>query len=331
MRRAARAGAVGVLLAAAVSTLAACRTSPDVAAYIGDETVTVAQLEAAVDERLADEDVASYAADDPRAFTRRVLGLLVEREVSAAAAERYDVQVGDRAVRSRIDELLGDDDPADVYRQLAQQGIGRGDVTESIRQQLVREEVAAAAGQGDALSDEALRERYDEVRADLAQIEFGYIAVPDAATGAAVLAQLTADPAGYPAVAAQHPGQFTLGAVTRRGPDQLPPVMAEQLAAAAPGTGFTVEVSEVGTVVGFVTAVVEPTFEELRPQLEADAGDEVAEAGAALVDEVREDLDVTVNPRYGVLQDGRLVEGDGGVVEILGRGGDDGAEDGRGD
>jgi hypothetical protein len=27
---------------------------------------------------------------------------------------------------------------------------------------------------------------------------------------------------------------------------------------------------------------------------------------------------VTVNPRYGVLEDGRLVPGDGGVVDILG-------------
>jgi peptidyl-prolyl cis-trans isomerase SurA len=33
---------------------------------------------------------------------------------------------------------------------------------------------------------------------------------------------------------------------------------------------------------------------------------------------VREDLGVTVNPRYGVLEDGRLVPGNGGVVDILG-------------
>jgi hypothetical protein len=31
---------------------------------------------------------------------------------------------------------------------------------------------------------------------------------------------------------------------------------------------------------------------------------------------------VTVNPRFGVLEDGRLVAGDGGVVDIL----EDGAE-----
>ena len=33
---------------------------------------------------------------------------------------------------------------------------------------------------------------------------------------------------------------------------------------------------------------------------------------------MRDDLGVTVNPRYGVIEDGRLVAGDGGVVDILG-------------
>jgi peptidyl-prolyl cis-trans isomerase SurA len=33
---------------------------------------------------------------------------------------------------------------------------------------------------------------------------------------------------------------------------------------------------------------------------------------------VREDLDITVNPRYGQLQDGRVRPVDSGVVDILG-------------
>jgi hypothetical protein len=41
-------------------------------------------------------------------------------------------------------------------------------------------------------------------------------------------------------------------------------------------------------------------------------------AGDRVVQEVRADLGVTVNPRYGVLEDGRIVPGDGGVVDILG-------------
>ena len=48
------------------------------------------------------------------------------------------MQVSDDAVRARIAELLGADDPDDVYSQLAQQGISREDVFENVRQQLVR-------------------------------------------------------------------------------------------------------------------------------------------------------------------------------------------------
>ena len=48
-RRVPRVLATGFLMAVAVSGLSGCRTSPNVAAYVGDEQVTVAELDAAVD------------------------------------------------------------------------------------------------------------------------------------------------------------------------------------------------------------------------------------------------------------------------------------------
>ena len=59
--------------------------------------MTVAELDAAVDERLADEEIAAYAEANEVAFTRRVLSLLVQEEVYAEAAARYDVQIDRRA------------------------------------------------------------------------------------------------------------------------------------------------------------------------------------------------------------------------------------------
>ncbi len=317
MPRAPRVAAAGLLLALAVPSLAACRTSPDVAAYVGDSRVTVAELDRAVDERLADEGIAEVASAGEAAYTRRVLGFLVEREVHAEVAERYDLAVDDAAVRARIDQLMGEDDPDDVYRQLAAQGVSRTDVAETIRQQLLREELAEAEGAGD-LSEAALREEYATAREDYAQLQFGYVTVPDEATAAAVVEELTATPDSYAAVAARYPGESTLPELTSRAAEDLPPVLSEQLTAAEPNTGFSVDVEGVGTVVGFVAGKVYPSFEELREQLEVDAAERLAVAGAEVVDEVRADLDVTVNPRYGVLdEDGRLVRGEGGVVEIL--------------
>jgi hypothetical protein len=324
--------ATGMLLALALPVLAACRTSPDVAAYVGDGRVSVAELERAVDERLADPDIARYAAADQGTYTRRVLELFIDREIHAEVAERYDISVGDAAVRTRIDELIGDRDAEDVYTQLAQQeGVSRTDVLENVRQQLVREELAAAEGDVAAPSEEELRARYEEVREDLAQLEFGVITVADQPTGDAVLTELTEAPDTYAAVAAQHPGEDTLARLERRSPDDFAEPLAEQLTALAPGTGFTVAVPDVGVVVYFVTRTVYPTFQAVRPQLVAAATQGAAEAGLELVVQAREDLDITVNPRYGVLtDDGQLVRAEGGVVQLL-DGPDDADGSGPGD
>jgi peptidyl-prolyl cis-trans isomerase SurA len=268
--------------------------------------------------RLADQDIAAYADGNQEQFTRRVLSLLVQEDVYAAAAQRYDVHVSDDVVRARIAELLGKDDPESVYAQLAQQGIGREDVFENVRQQLVRQRLAVAEGKAGGLDDAALQARYADVRASLGQVSFGYITVPDDATAAAVLAQLTAAPASYAALAAQYPGPYTLPALDKRAPDKLPSVLAGGIAAAAPDTGFSTAVPEAGgVVVTFVEGTVYPTFDEVRPDLEKQAADEADKAGTSIVDGVRTGLGVTVNPRFGVLKDGSLVPGGAGVVDIL--------------
>lgn len=316
----------GLLLAVGAAGLAGCRTSPTVAAYVGNEQITTAELDSAVANRLDDPDVAAFAAANKGQFTRRVLSLLVQEQVYAAAAKRYGINVDDAAVRGRIDELLGGQDPESAYTDLAKQGIGRTDVFENVRQQLVRQQIAVAEGKAAGVTDADLRALYDKNRESLARFSFGYITVPDQATADAVLAQLTADPAAYPTVAARYPGQYTLPTLESRTPDQVPGPLAQGIAAAAPNTGFTLAVPETGgVVVTFVAGTVYPTFEEARPDLVKQAADEADQAGAKLIDGVRKDLDVTVNPRFGVLKDGNLVPADGGVVDILSGKGSGGA------
>ena len=308
----------GSLLVLAVSGLTACRTSPGVAAYVGEERVTVTELENAVARRLADPEIAAFAAGQEGSFTRQVLSTLVRAEVHSAAAERYDVQVGDAEVRRRIQDLLAGTDADAQYSQLAQQGVGRADVFESVREQLLRQRIAEAEGEAQAPSEAELRARYEEVREELAEYSFGYITVPDEATATGVLARLTADPAGYPQVAAQYPSETTLTTLEVRSREEVPPPLVEGIAAAAPNTGFTLPVPEVGgVVVTFVQGKVYPPFEEVRPQLEQEAAGAAIEAGGRLVDEVRQDVGVTVNPRYGVLEEEGIVPADGGVVDIL--------------
>jgi hypothetical protein len=317
-RRSARLAVAGFLMALAVPSLASCRTAPGVAAYVGDRQVTVTELNTAVADRLSDPAIAAYAKGKKDDFTRRVLTLLVQQDVYAAAAEHFHVQVSDADVRARIKELLGTDDPATVYGQLAQQGIGVTDVFENVRQQLVRQKIAEAKGIGGS-SESELRARYEQEKPTLSKVRLGYITVPDQATATAVLAHLDADPASYAAFAARYKGQYTLPALEETSPDQIPGPLTALVAKAKPNTGFTLPVAEVGgVIVGFVGGTVVPTFEEQRAALEKEASDAADTAAAQVISQFQKSLDVTVNPRYGALKNGQLQPDDSGVVKLTG-------------
>jgi peptidyl-prolyl cis-trans isomerase SurA len=314
-RRAARLVTTGVLLAVPVFGLTACRTSPDVAAYVGDSEITVAELEAAIDDRMrSNETIAAVAADQEEAYRRQVLNILVQVETYAAAAERYGIEVDADDVRDLLDERFGDQDPDAVYDQYAQQGFSERDLFEDARAALIRRGIAEAEGV-EELEDSALQEQYEEQQGQFTEYLFGFITVADQATADAVLAQLTAAPTSYPAFAARYPGDNTSPELLRAGSSELPAVLAEDIAAAEPGTGFTTAVEAAGgVVVTFVADVETPAFEELRPQLAAEAADA---AGGPIVTAFQEDLDVTLNPRFGDFEEGRVVARDGGVVQVL--------------
>ena len=311
MRRLTAAAVAGLALAG----LAGCRTAPSVAAYVEDERVSVADLEAAVDERLSDEVIAQGPGADRDSYTRAVLDTLVEDRVHTAVAEEYGIEVSDREVRDLIGVLLGGQDLEQAYATLAQQGLSRQDVFSQVRGLAIRLGVAAEEGLDEPLSDEALEQRYEQVRGEAGELEFGYITVPDERTADQVVASLEADPDRYDQIAERYAGDFTVP-VELRTPQELPGPLAEQALAADENTAFAVPVEETGgVVVGFVGEY--PSFDELRADLEGQAIAEVDESVRPVVDEFREDLDVVVNPRFGELRDGEIEPAGGGVVEIL--------------
>jgi hypothetical protein len=313
IRRLTAAAVAGLALAG----LAGCRTAPNVAAYVGDSQVTVAELESAVDDRLADPAIAEFADQDPDTYTRQVLSTLVQDEVHETAAERYGVEVPPAEVRERLDEIFAGQDQDEAYAGLADQGLSRQDAFSIIRQQLVRLRIAEAEGLDDPLSDRALRDRYEQTTAEGAEVEFGYITVPDQRTADRVVAALERNPDRYAELAERYAGDFTQAELQTLPREQVPAPLADQAAQAEPGTAFAVPVEETGgVVVGFVGPA--PSFEELRPQLRQQAEAEVDQAAQPLVQRVRESLDVVVNPRYGELQDdGQVQPADAEVVDIL--------------
>ncbi|MGY1745701.1 SurA N-terminal domain-containing protein [Blastococcus sp. SYSU D00695] len=293
--------------------LTGCRNSPAVAAYVGEDTVTVDELDAAVQERLADPALAAAVGDDTVGYTRQVLGELINREVLDVAAQRYDVAVDDGEVRARLAELLGGRDEDEALAALAEQGVGRADLLANLRVQLVLEEVAVAAETSGAVDEAALGDAYDRLRASGEARPLGVVTAPDQASADAVAEALRADPGAYADLAAQYPGPTTLSDVQDIGPGQLPPELAAALAT-APAGSVTVQPVEGfgGVVVLFV-----PPLETVRPQLLRQLRTQLQQSAAPLVQELVGDLDITVNPRYGTYDQGGVVAPEGGVVQLL--------------
>jgi peptidyl-prolyl cis-trans isomerase SurA len=275
------------------------------------------------DRTASDKDIAAYASAHPTDFTRFVLGTLVDQQIYSEAAQRYRVQVSDAAVQQRFSQLVAAQgaDPATIFRQAATQGVTQQDLVAQVRELVIAERVAAAGGKAGGLSEAALRARYAQEQGKLAQTQVGYITVQDQATADAILKQLTGHPSRYPAVAAQHPSTVTLPQLQLLSANQIPAPLAQGIAAAKPNTGFAVPVPQVGgIVVCFVGHRVVPTYEQARGTLVQEAQSAVDQAGVQLVEGVRSDLNVKVNPRYGVLKNGRLTSPSGGVVDILSAG-----------
>lgn len=317
-RPAARVVLGGLAVALAAVGLTGCRTDPNVAAYVGDDTISVRQLDDAVAAHASAPDMAPYVEAHRDTYPRQVLGLLVAEQVYADAAQHFGVHVSEEEVRKELDKRLSGSDAAQQYAAAAAQGYSRQDVFEIIRQQLIRRQIAHVKGLDGPLTESALRAAYQQQLASFTQKQLGAIATPDQATADAVIAQLQKDPASYAAVAAAHPGPGTEPALKAYPASQLNPQLQARVAAAAPNTAFSVPAGNGGVEVVFVGPTVTTSFEQARPQLEAAASATVDAAAQRVIDDYRSSLSININPRYGVLgSDGQLDEPTGGAVQLL--------------
>lgn len=314
--------ALSLLGVVCIAALAGCRTQPTVAAYVEDATITTDELAAAVEERIADENIAAVVEPGDPAYQRAVLSQLVQQAIYRILGDSYGIEVTDREVEEKLEELLSDNagqSVEEIYAQLAgEQLLAEIDVRENVRQVLTREEIAAAEGLDGPTQEAALRERYEQIQDQLSMIELGYLTVPDQATADATLAALLADPASYEALATAYAGPYTQPTVLASPLSEVPAPLVPSVLATAVGQGFTVAVPETGgIVVGYVAALEVPTFEEVRDDLRVEAASGVDAAVAEIVNEFVAGLDIDINPRYGSLEQGRVVPDSGGVVQIL--------------
>lgn len=305
----------------AVLALSGCRTEPSVAAYVEDVTISTDELAAAVEERLADENIAAVIAPGDADYQRVVLDQLVQKAIYEIISADYDVQISDRAVEARLDELLSgdvEDAEATYARIAAEQSLAQIDVVQEVRRILTREAIAAEEEVDGPIQEPALLQRYEEIRDQLTTIELGFITVPDQDTADTLLEGLLADPSSYPALAATYAGPNTAPALVSGPSAEVPGPLMPSVAQTPAGQGFTVAVPEVGIVVGFVASLEVTPFEEVRDQLRSEAFGGVNAAALEIVAGIASGLDIDINPRYGSFDQGQVVpEVGGGVVQIL--------------
>jgi len=312
-----------VLTLFAVLALAGCRTEPAVAAYIGDRTITTDQLEAAVQERMDDPNIAAVVEPGDADYQRNVLSLLIKQVEYRILSASYDVAVSDRDVEVRLNELLVGNSPDEVEalyaRIAAEEMAAQIDVRENVRQALIREAVAAEEGLDGPIQETALRERYEEIKNQLSTIEVGLITVPDQETADATLETLVTDPSTYGALAATYAGPDTLPSLATSMVSEVPPELLPSVLQTAVGQGFTVALPGTpGIVVGYVASLDVPPFEEAQEQLRLEAASGVDASAAEIVTQFFSGIDIDINPRYGALDEDRVVPAaDGGVVRIL--------------
>ena len=324
MRRPATVLALGLIAGVA---LTGCRTSPNVAAYIGDETITVDELQDAVAAHRADPAVTP--GEDPD-YTRTILTDLVRAELVTSAAEHFGVSPDPGGLTDLLELLLNGEDPETFYQQAAAQGLTRADALDRVRQVAVLQAIAVEEGAVDATTEASLRAIYQERLAQQpAQLSVGYINVVDQATADSLVATLQADPGSYSEVAAPFLDSATLPAPQTVTIDgliselQLPADLAARVADTPPGTVFSTPVEGLdGVLVVFVGEAPVPAFEDVRPQVESAAIQQAAAAGAGIVTEYQDQLGIDVNPRYGAIEGDLLDQGviapaEGGVVRLL--------------
>lgn len=290
--------------------LAACSTDNDIAARVGSETITVAQLDAAVARGYADPDIGEAAKEAGAAFRRNVLTLMIQDKVYAAAAKEYGVDFTDEDVLAMQKEILGGQDPREAIKAVIEAGqpilYTPEDISTISTAQLVNKLIGE---QTVDTSEAALRKLYEEQKETT--YELGLISVADQQTAQTILDQLQADPAAYAQVAQQYasdpnnPGaQQTLVEPQSVKKSELNQIFADAVGSLAAGRSTILDLTPQG---GFwsvvqVSKVTTPTFEEMAEQLKAQLNEQVLPGGQAKVAEVGKKLDVWINPRFGSLE-----------------------------
>lgn len=283
----------------------ACTSSPGAAALVGSVRISVASLQAAVNDALADPQADQQLGQGNRAkFTRDQLARLINNVLIAKIAARDGID----ASPSDIDQQLANfAQQAGGEKQLEQQasaaGVPAKQLRSFIRFYVLQQKIADRLVQGVQVSDADLQAAYQKNIDQYDQVNSAHILVATKKLADSILAQVKAKPSSFAALAKKYstdPGSKDKGgALGFQAASGLVKPFADAIFAAKPGTFLEVH-SQFGWHVVHVIAhrktPLADVADQLKTQILQPKRQELLKA--ALDAEARQ-VGVHVSRRYG--------------------------------
>ena len=291
----------------AVALLSACDAGPvqaGAAATIGTERIGTTTLQQVVDRGLADTTAQQQLGADRSAFQRQVLSRLITGDLLAVAARSKGVTVSEGEVDARLADLaeqLGG--TAQLQTQAAQSGIAPKDLRPFVRDLALNDALGDRLVAGTTVPAATLSALYQKNIAQYDQVRARHILLKTAAEAQQVLAQVTADPSRFAAIATARSldegSKANGGELAPAGRGAYVKPFEDALFSAKPDVPGIVQ-TEFGYHVYEVLERRTTTLQQALPALRREALQPQREAAlSALLRTTARDEHVVVNPRFG--------------------------------
>lgn len=299
---------LALVAGAALLLLTGCgdgQTRAGAAAVVGETRIGTDDLQQIVERGLADPQAAQQLGGDRPAYQRLALSRLINTAILEQVAEDEGVTVTDGDVAEQLEEFAEQAGGREALeQQAAQSGIAPQDLEQFVRGIVLDQTLADELTEDLDVPADRLKALYQENIAQYDRVRSRHILVADEATARKILTQVQADRAAFADLAAEFSTDTSNkdkgGDLGLAGRGQFVPAFENALFSGEPG-----DVSLVQTQFGWhvveilereTTSLAEATPELRRSALQVERQEAVGKLLKAKSDE----LDVKVNPRFGV-------------------------------